>query len=57
MNTAVFVLRSLQVGLTLDDLNLFDSGEVQDLIIEMNNDSFDYPKAAQQSDIDMLYGD
>lgn len=53
-NTAVFTLRVLQVGLTINDLNFFEMGEVLDLITEFNNDKEKYPYKATQADLAML---
>lgn len=36
------MLRAIQVGLTLSDLDYFETGEVIDLLIERGNDDFDY---------------
>lgn len=46
------VLRALQIGLTLSDLDFLEQGEVTDLIIEHNNDSCKYNQLATQEDID-----
>jgi len=39
----VFILRALQVGLKLSDLDFLETGEVIDILIERGNDDFDYP--------------
>ena len=36
------MLRAIQVGLTLSDLDFLETGEVIDLLIERGNDDFDY---------------
>jgi len=36
------VLRAIQVGLELSDLDFLETGEVIDLLIERGNDDFDY---------------
>jgi hypothetical protein len=52
MNTAVFMLRCLQVGLTLSDLDNIDYGQVMDMVIESGNDSCEYKQVATQEDFD-----
>lgn len=51
-NTAVFILRALQAGLTLDDLNAMETGEITDIVIESNNDHENYRQLATQADFD-----
>lgn len=46
------MLRALQVGLSLPDLNLLTFGEVTDLIIERGNDDYKYKQVATQADYD-----
>ena len=36
------MLRAIQVGLTLSDLDFLETGEVIDILIERGNDDFDY---------------
>lgn len=48
----MFLLRALQVGLSLSDLDYLESGEVTDLVIEHNNDSATYRQVATQADFD-----
>ena len=36
------MLRAIQVGLTLSDLDFLETGEVIDILIESGNDDFDY---------------
>lgn len=38
MNTAVYLLRAKQVGLTLVELDQMEEGQVMDLLIEQGND-------------------
>jgi hypothetical protein len=52
MNTAVFMLRCLQVGLTLSDLDNIDYGQVMDMVIESGNDGCEYKQVATQEDFD-----
>lgn len=51
-NIALFTLRAVQLGLTLDDLDRLEYGQVMDMIIEANNDSYKYPTLASQDDYD-----
>ena len=52
MNTAVFVLRAKQLGLSLDEMDELDEGFVMDMIIEAANDHEVYQKVATQTDYD-----
>ncbi len=51
-NTAVFILRALQVGLQLADLDYLEFGEVMDIITERSNDDAKYNQVASQADFD-----
>lgn len=52
MNTPLFLLRCVQIGLSLQELELLTIGLVNDLFIEMNNDQFQYAHVASQEDMD-----
>lgn len=52
MNTALFLLRCLQIGLRLDDLDKLTIGMVDDMYIESGNDQCEYPELATQEDFD-----
>lgn len=52
MNTALYVLRAKQMGLTLDEMEQLDEGFITDMIIEHNNDSCEYKEVATQEDFD-----
>ena len=53
MNTALYVLRAKQMGLSLDEMEMLDEGFITDMIIESNNDSYDgYQQLASQEDFD-----
>ena len=52
VNTALFMLRCVQCGISISDLELLSIGMVNDMFIEMKND--DYEKIATQADIDAL---
>ena len=46
------MLRCLQIGLSVADLDLLTIGAVFDMITEQSNDSFDYKEVATQADFD-----
>lgn len=54
MTTPLFLLRCLQVGLSLSDLELLTIGMVNDIYIESGNDQHQssYKTLANQSDFD-----
>ncbi len=52
MTTPLFVLRCLQLGLTLSDLDQLDYSFVLDMMTESDNDSYNYPRRAMQADFD-----
>lgn len=54
MNTAVIVLRAIQVGLSLADLDYLDYGELVDIITESGNDNEEYQEVATQADYDQF---
>lgn len=48
------MLRCVQCGISISDLELLSIGMVNDMFIEMKNDKYDYPVIATQADIDAL---
>ncbi len=52
MNTAVYLLRAVQLGLTINDLEQLDEGMVVDMLTESANDSAEYQDCASQEDMD-----
>lgn len=52
MTTALFLLRCVQIGLGLSDLELLTIGMVDEMFIENGNDSFSYDTLATQADFD-----
>ena len=52
MNTALYVVRALQIGLSIADLEFFTYGAVIDLLTETGNDNCEYDQVAEQSDFD-----
>lgn len=51
-NLPLFILRALQVGLTLDDFDRLEHGEIVDIITESANDEYPYKQVATQADFD-----
>lgn len=56
MTSELILLRVLQLGLRIPDLVLLSGGQLTDLMIEKNNDSYDYPKKATTQDYDRMFG-
>lgn len=52
MNTAVYLLRAVQMGLTLSDLDCLEVGTVLDMMTEAANDNCKYDQIATQDDFD-----
>lgn len=52
MSTPLFLLRCLEIGLSLYDLDLLTIGMVNDMFIEKANDSYKYKEIASQEDFD-----
>ena len=52
MNTPLFILRCLDLGLRLPDLDLVTIGMVYDMATERANDDYKYPQLATQDDFD-----
>lgn len=48
------MLRCVQCGISISDLELLSIGMVNDMFIEMKNDEYEYPVVATQADIDNL---
>ena len=49
-STPMLVLRALQIGLHLSDLEQITLGDLVDILIERENDEFEYPIKASQED-------
>ena len=52
MTTPLFLLRCLQIGLSLRDLDLVTIGMVNDMYAESRNDDYKYQELASQEDFD-----
>jgi hypothetical protein len=50
MTTPLFLLRCVQIGLTLSDLDLLTIGMVNEIFIEKDNDEATYNYKATQDD-------
>ena len=54
-NTAVFLLRCVQVGINLSELHLLTMGMVTDILTENANDSAEYDLQPTQDDFDHIF--
>ncbi|MCW6666530.1 hypothetical protein NHG34_03105 [Aerococcaceae bacterium NML190938] len=52
MSTALFLLRSVEIGISIGDLDLLTIGMVLDMWAEKANDDVKYQKVAGQSEFD-----
>ena len=52
MTTPLFLLRCVQLGLSMGDLNFLTIGLVNDMFTEQENDDFKYDSLATQEDFD-----
>lgn len=52
MTTALFHLRTIQIGLQMADLDCLSYGEVLDIFTEKGNDEYNYKELASQEDFD-----
>lgn len=52
MTTPLFLLRCVQIGLSLSELDLLTIGVVNDMFCERENDDFSYKSLATQDDFD-----
>ena len=52
MSTGLFLLRCVQIGLSLSDLDLLTIGMVNEMFIEKDNDDYEYETKATQIDFD-----
>ena len=54
MTTPLFLLRCVQLGISIRDLDLLTVGLVNDMYIERDNDSENYAQVATQRDYDLF---
>lgn len=52
MTTALYLLRCVQMGLSIADLDLLEIGMVWDMATESTDDEVDWPYKATQADFD-----
>lgn len=52
MTTPLFLLRCVQLGLSIRDLDLLTIGMVNDMYVESRNDDYKYREVATQEDFD-----
>ena len=52
MTTPLFLLRAVELGLSVSDLSLLTIGLVNDMFTEKNNDDYKYKEVATQEDFD-----
>lgn len=52
MTTPLFLLRCVQLGLSISDLDLLTIGMVNDMYAESRNDDYKYREVATQEDFD-----
>lgn len=52
MTTALYLLRCVQIGLSIADLDILEYGQVVDMITESANDHCTYQELATQEDFD-----
>lgn len=54
MTTPLFLLRCVQLGLSIADLELLSIGLINDMYIESRNDEHKYASLATQEDMDLF---
>ena len=54
LTTALFMLRCVQLGISIRDLDLLTVGLVNDMYIESDNDNENYAQVATQRDFDLF---
>lgn len=52
MTTALFLLRCVEIGINISELDLLTIGMVLDIWTEKSNDGVKYSKAARQAEFD-----
>ena len=54
MTTALFMLRCVELGLSISDLDLLTIGSVNDMFMEKSRDSMEWREQATQADMDRI---
>lgn len=52
MTTALFMLRCVELGINIADLDLLTIGSVNDMFLEKSRDSIEWRQEASQTDMD-----
>lgn len=52
MSTPLLILRAVQMGISVQDMDLLSIGMIQDMYTESLNDQEDYARVATQEDFD-----
>ena len=52
MSTALYLLRCVEMGLSIQDLDLLEIGMVWDMFTESSNDDYQWAYKATQADFD-----
>ena len=52
MTTPLFLLRCIQLGLSMTDLDKLSIGLINDMYVESRNDEYKYDEIATQEDFD-----
>lgn len=52
MTTALFLLRTAQLGIPIRDLDLLTIGMVTNMLVEAGNDGYEYDRLPTQGDFD-----
>lgn len=52
MTTPLFLLRCVQLGISISELDLLTIGMVNDMYVESSNDDYKYAQIATQEDFD-----
>lgn len=52
MTTGLYLLRCVQIGLSISDLDYLEYGQIMDMITESGNDNYKYQELATQADFD-----
>ena len=56
MTSALLVLRALQVGFSMDEMDSLTWGQLMDVIVESANDNYKYPLKGTAEDYKKLMG-
>ncbi len=56
MTIGLYLLRAAEMGIKIQDLPYYTTGEIFDMNIEKSNDHEEYPQEATSEDIDRLFG-